>query len=256
MSWYYVEQGKQTGPVSDEQFNALLQSATITSDTLVWREGMAEWVPYRQLQDATTAAGIDHTQPQAVCAECGKLFPADETLRYGDVRVCANCKPAFLQKLQEGAAINTGALNYASFGPRFLAFVIDNVILFVVNWGIQFAVLGVGVATVGHTPGARPAVPLTLSFLAMALAMTVRVCYESLLVGRYGATVGKMALKLQVVTAEGQRVSYARAFGRYFAKILSGLTCLIGFIIAAFDTPQRRALHDYICNTRVIARQG
>jgi len=259
MSWYYVEQGKQTGPVSDDQFNALLQSETITPDTLVWREGMAEWVPYRQLQDTTTAAasaaGMDHTKPQAVCAECGKLFSADETIRYGDVRVCASCKPAFLQKLQEGAPINTGALNYAAFGPRFLAYFIDGILLAAVNWGIQFAVIGIGVAMAGRSPGERPMVPLSLSLLAMGLSLGVGISYETFLVGKYGATFGKMALKLKVVTADGQRISYARAFGRYFAKMLSGLTCLIGFIIAAFDNPQRRALHDYICNTRVIAKQ-
>jgi uncharacterized RDD family membrane protein YckC len=60
-----------------------------------------------------------------------------------------------------------------------------------------------------------------------------------------------MALKVHVVTADGGRVSYARALGRYFAKLLSAFTLLIGYIIAAFD-PERRALHDRICNTRVV----
>ena len=64
----------------------------------------------------------------------------------------------------------------------------------------------------------------------------------------------RLALKIKIVTADGGRVSYARAFGRYFAKMLSGFTCAIGFIIAAFDNPQKRALHDYICNTRVVYR--
>ena len=254
MSWYYVEQGKQTGPVSDEQFNALLQSRTILPETLVWREGMAEWVPYRQLQDTTTATGAD-TTPQAVCAECGKVFPADETLRYGDVRVCANCKPAFLQKLQEGAAINTGALNYAAFGPRFLAWFLDAILLGAVNWGIQILVVAAaGAMFVANDRATATATSASLPFLAMGLSLGIGISYEALLVGRYGATLGKMALKLKVVTADGARVTYARAFGRYFAKMLSSLTCFIGFIIAAFDTPQRRALHDYICNTRVIAK--
>ena len=61
-----------------------------------------------------------------------------------------------------------------------------------------------------------------------------------------------MACKIKVVTADGGRVSYARAFGRYFAKMLSAFTCMIGYIIAVFDNPQKRALHDHICNTRVV----
>jgi uncharacterized RDD family membrane protein YckC len=72
------------------------------------------------------------------------------------------------------------------------------------------------------------------------------------MVGKYGATLGKMAAKIRVVTADGGKVSYGRATGRYFAKLLSAFTCLIGFIMAAFDE-EKRALHDRICNTRVIS---
>jgi uncharacterized RDD family membrane protein YckC len=46
-----------------------------------------------------------------------------------------------------------------------------------------------------------------------------------------------------------------RAFGRYFAKMLSWFTLAIGFIIAGFDV-EKRALHDYICSTRVIRTVG
>jgi uncharacterized RDD family membrane protein YckC len=53
------------------------------------------------------------------------------------------------------------------------------------------------------------------------------------------------------VTATGGKVSYPRALGRFFAKILSSLICLIGFIIAGFDS-EKRALHDRICDTRVV----
>ncbi len=249
MNWYYVEQGKQTGPVSDEQFNALIQSGTITADTLVWREGMAEWLPCSQVQAGAAGATGAEATPQAVCAECGRMFPVDETIRYGDVRVCANCKPAFLQKLQEGAPLQTGALNYAAFGPRFLAYFVDVLILLVFNQIITRSAI---LMSTGSFLGDRTGMPLALTLFVSIFPLAVGICYEAILVGKYGSTLGKMALKMKVVTADGGRVSYARAFGRYFAKILSSFTCLIGFIIAAFDNPQRRALHDYICNTRVV----
>ncbi|HEY1789293.1 MAG TPA: RDD family protein [Verrucomicrobiae bacterium] len=251
MNWYYVEQGKQTGPANDEQFKALVQTGKISADTLVWREGMADWVPYSQV-DATTAApgatGAD-TKPQAVCAECGKVFPEDETIRYGEVRVCANCKPILLQKLQEGAALNTGALNYAPFGARFVAYFLDTIILLVFNQLITRGIMLIAVGTIFAKPGMMPT---ALTIFTTAFPLLVGISYEAFLVGKYGATLGKMALKMKVVTADGGRVSYARAFGRYFGKLLSGFTCAIGFIIAAFDNPQRRALHDHICNTRVV----
>ena len=49
----------------------------------------------------------------------------------------------------------------------------------------------------------------------------------------------------------GGPIGLGRAFGRYFAKILSGLILMIGYIMAAFDS-EKRALHDMICDTRVI----
>jgi uncharacterized RDD family membrane protein YckC len=53
------------------------------------------------------------------------------------------------------------------------------------------------------------------------------------------------------VDAGGGKIGYGRAFGRSCAEILSQLICAIGYIIAAFDD-QKRALHDHMCNTRVI----
>jgi uncharacterized RDD family membrane protein YckC len=62
-----------------------------------------------------------------------------------------------------------------------------------------------------------------------------------------------MAVHIHVVTPEGGKVSYARATGRFFAEMLSGLICDIGYVIAAFDR-EKRALHDHICNTRVVKK--
>jgi uncharacterized RDD family membrane protein YckC len=42
-----------------------------------------------------------------------------------------------------------------------------------------------------------------------------------------------------------------RAVGRYFAKIVSGIILMIGYIMAGFDS-EKRALHDMMCDTRVI----
>jgi uncharacterized RDD family membrane protein YckC len=60
-----------------------------------------------------------------------------------------------------------------------------------------------------------------------------------------------MACNLKVVVEDGERVTYMRAFGRHFAKLLSSMILAIGFIMAAFDD-QKRTLHDRICETRVV----
>ena len=64
------------------------------------------------------------------------------------------------------------------------------------------------------------------------------------------ATLGKMALGLKVTDLEGRRISFARATGRHFAKLLSGMILLVGYIMAGF-TERKQALHDMIAGTLV-----
>jgi uncharacterized RDD family membrane protein YckC len=251
MNWYYVEQGKQAGPVTDEQLDVMLQDRTITGDTLVWHEGMPDWKPCREAKGGAIPGGP--AGPEAVCAECGKLFPLDETIRYGDARVCAACKPVFLQKLQEGALLNTGGLRYAGFWIRVAARIIDGLIIGVPMMIIFFIVMFAAIAPAarGRQPSADAILPGLLMPLLQIGFFFVQMTYEIFFLGKYGATPGKMACSIKVVTAEGGKVGYGRATGRYFSYILSGIICYIGYIIVAFDG-QKRALHDYICNTRVV----
>ena len=65
------------------------------------------------------------------------------------------------------------------------------------------------------------------------------------------ATWGKQLFGLRVTDAYGQRLTFARATGRTFAKILSYMTLYIGFMMAGW-TKQKRALHDMIAGTLVM----
>jgi hypothetical protein len=117
MLWYYVEAGKQAGPVEEAVLEEFFRTGRVQADTLVWREGMANWQPYRDAKptpvpgaspplaappmagSAVPAAG------EVVCAECGKIFPKDNVIQYGTLSVCSGCKPVFVQKLKEGAPL-------------------------------------------------------------------------------------------------------------------------------------------------------
>lgn len=254
MNWYYVDGGQQAGPVDDAQLVELNRSGKIQPDTLVWREGMTNWQPYQSVMGASPGAAAGGVAPAAaltgnevVCAECGGIFNVQDTIQHGNIRVCANCKPILMQKLAEGARLNTGAMNYAGFWTRFAAVFLDGLILWIVNTAINVAA-GLGPFQTNRGQAIGPVFILVFSAqLAIALS------YETFMIGRYGATLGKMACKIRVVTAEGGRVSYGRSLGRYFAKMLSGLICAIGYIMAGFDE-EKRALHDRICNTRVILK--
>lgn len=261
MNWYYVEQGQQAGPVDDAQLEEMRRSGRIQSETLVWREGMANWAAYSEAKGEPKPAGLRLASrpstaaggsegagaPEAVCTECGGVFPTDNMIRYGNAHVCANCKPVFMQKLAEGAKLNVGALNYAGFWIRFGAVFLDGILLKVVGI-VMGLVVGLSLT---QAVGVEPSPDIGRHLVLIPIQMAMAIAYEVILIGKYGATLGKMACKIKVVTPEGGQVSYLRAFGRYFAKLLSSLTCLIGFIMAGFDE-EKRALHDRICSTRVI----
>jgi hypothetical protein len=99
MKWYYVDAGKQAGPVDDAGLMALAVTGKITHDTLVWREGMANWQPFREVGTGAVAARVTGLE-EVACAECGKTFPVGDTVKIGEVRVCLNCRPAFTRKMR------------------------------------------------------------------------------------------------------------------------------------------------------------
>jgi uncharacterized RDD family membrane protein YckC len=183
---------------------------------------------------------------QARCVECRNVFPIDEMIPHGDMRVCVRCKPKFLQKLAEGARMRTSALDFAGVGIRFAAIMLDAIILWMVSAAVQLLAFGSLVAA-DPTGGAAPMV-IMISFL---LQFAIAISYEAVLIGKYGATLGKMACRIQVVTPDGQVPGYMRATGRYFAKLLSAFTLMIGYLMAFWDD-EKRTLHDRICNTRVV----
>jgi len=181
------------------------------------------------------------TSRTSYCSECGRPWPTEELARFGDRLICSECKNVYAQKLREG--VEPGVrMEYAGFWIRFVAVIIDSIILTVVQSCILLLL---------RPSFSAPEMMLAASGLYILISLVASAAYEGFLIGQYGATPGKMALGLKVVRADGSPVSIGLAFGRYFAKMLSGFILLIGYIMAAFDA-QKRALHDMICDTRVI----
>ena len=179
-----------------------------------------------------------------MCAECRQVLPLSEVIRHNDVYICANCKPTFLQKLKEGIA-PIGKLNYAGFGVRGGSLFLDGIILWVVMFPLNYF-LGRLV---------RPTGPYAVLMVTYPISLILAATYYTFFLGKFGATPGKMANKLKVVNPDGSKVSYGKAFGRYFASNwVSGIfTLCIGYLMAVWDD-EKRALHDRICNTRVIRK--
>ena len=175
--------------------------------------------------------------------------------RFGDLMICPECKVGYAQKLREGVvpAARQVPRQYAGFWIRFLAVLIDAIILAIVGGVIQFAFLGSMLRPDRLAGGSPEALGEAMGALGVAFLVNLLIAcsYEAFFIGRFGATPGKMALSLKVVRPGGEPVGYGRAVGRYFAKQLNLMTFMIGYIIAGFDA-QKRGLHDMICDTRVI----
>jgi len=252
MNLYYAYGDQQRGPIGKAELQALIRDKKIDAKTLVWQDGMENWqelgIFVRSRREKSTAPDPAAAHlGQAECSECGRVFTEDEMIRFNGTRVCAGCKPVFVQKIKEGVPV-AGALDYAGFWIRFGAVAIDACIMWIFNMLI-FIPLSI------FTPSSEdnPMVALSILPVIMLLQYAIPAVYDTWFIGKYGATPGKMACKIKIVVADGTPVSYSRALGRHFAKWLSSIILGIGFIMAAFDD-ERRTLHDRICETRVVRK--
>lgn len=194
----------------------------------------------------------------AFCAKCGAPQPGAP----------ASASPSYVPPPAPGTAA-TGyaagyappvprALGYGGFWVRFVAIIIDGLIIRVAM--IPFAILIFGrlMFLDGWFPGSRmtPDEAIPFAFAAGKLAFIQMVAfwlYEAFMTSSSKqATLGKMVFGLRVVTADaGRQLSFAHATGRHFAKYVSVFTGMIGFIVAGF-TARKQALHDFIANTVVV----
>jgi uncharacterized RDD family membrane protein YckC len=194
-----------------------------------------------------------------ICTECQKAAPAEDAVQIGGATVCAACKPVYVQKLREGfvpfATTAAGPRRYAGFWIRVAAKIIDSLIIGIPIMIIYFGgalMFGVGIGTGAATPDmATMLASMGVQALAQVLGILLGGAYTVFFVAKYAATPGKMALGLRVVMADGRRLSVGRAIGRYFAEMVSGIACYVGYIMVGFDD-QKRALHDRMCDTRVV----
>jgi len=154
-----------------------------------------------------------------LCPNCGKQN--EERAAY-----CQGCGTA----LQTQAVASASVVNYAGFWQRFVAVLIDAII-------VSAATGTAVIATFGHG--------LAFGFVGPWL-------YEGFMMSsEWQATVGKRVMSIVVTDLEGGRISFGRATGRHFAKYLSAFLLGVGFVMAAF-TSKKQALHDIIAETLVV----
>jgi uncharacterized RDD family membrane protein YckC len=163
---------------------------------------------------------------------------------------------------------------YAGFWKRFLAHILDRIIL-----GFVLGILFVPVwiffilnfmanqeninceeyASVSFNPQWNDEVSIAMiiaiiviaiifSFMALIVEWLYFAFMES---SNKQATFGKIIVGIKVVDYNSGKISFGQATGRYFGKILSGIILGIGFFMAAF-TKKKQALHDILASCLVV----
>jgi uncharacterized RDD family membrane protein YckC len=141
------------------------------------------------------------------------------------------------ETLLDQTFIKSEPTNYAGFWVRFGAAFIDGLITTAAGFIILFA-------TGGSFENQSP----IYNLINLVIAWIYSAAMES---SERQATLGKIALGIKVTDTNGDRISFGKATGRHFAKIISAIILLIGYIMAAFDA-KKQALHDKMAGTLVL----
>ena len=148
---------------------------------------------------------------------------------------------------------------YAGFWIRFVALIIDSIILGFVSFVLMVPLLGaLGLTAVGMGDISDMEETAMLGLLAgfgttlyISNFIITWLYYSLLQSGKWQATLGKKAVGIKVTDLNGERISFLTATLRYFGKIISSMIMLIGYLMAAF-TAKKQALHDMIASTYVV----
>ena len=191
-----------------------------------------------------TKCGTVNADQARFCAGCGSPISPVASVQGA---VAASPAPAFSQ---------TRPVLYAGFWRRFVAMIIDGLVftpllLIVV---LTSGLLGIAMQPRVDLEGLAGAFfgigVLTFMLLLFVGNWLYHTAMES---SHHQATLGKKALGIIVTDMSGNRISFARANGRFFGKWVSGMIMNIGYLMAAF-TEKKQALHDILAGCLVVMK--
>ncbi len=211
--------GAEYGPATLEELRIWIRDGRVAGMTQVWRNDVAAWSPASRYAELGGELARLHAAASASAQPCG-------------------------------------------FWARLAAYLIDLVVL-----GVVFQLLWTQLAASRHWP--VPVLPKELTDAAIQQFMQnwqgwanhalpvyfpLYFFYDVLFNGRFGATIGKMAINARIVLWDGSPIGYKRAALRWLAARLSDLFCFAGYLVIALRA-DKRALHDLLAGTRVIYKR-
>lgn len=139
---------------------------------------------------------------------------------------------------------------YAGFWVRFAAYLIDSVIVFAALLVVRLVMSGFMAAVKGTVLGGNILFQYNLKDIVLYAAEAF---YFILCTYYTGTTLGKKAMNLRVIRADGEErlglltVVYRETVGRFLSSVIMG----IGYLMIGIDK-EKRGIHDILCDTRVI----
>lgn len=258
-NWYYADRDRQRhGPMSAPELTQAFRDGHVGLDALVWRDGLAHWRPLSEL--AGELGLLADTAPQASqrpLPDAWSSAPAAEASPYA--------APASTLSMQ-AAPVAGGEIVYAGFLKRLAASTLDGLIIGAAMLVVLFVVvliMGVGGSLFSDLERGRSplggAMGVTFVLLFYLVPFAVQGAYYTLMhASGSQATLGKMAVGIKVVRANGERLSILRSLGRFAALFLLGaVTCnitLIASAVMAGVTERKQGVHDMMCDTLVVDR--
>ena len=185
----------------------------------------------------------DNAAGAAYCFSCGATFtatpPAGSFPPYAAAPAAAGRPAAFALGMPGG------------FWIRVLPFIIDRLIIplpLILLWML----LGLPTPDFSNITEALDPPP-AFQRLQMTIAFLI-LLYDTAFIALRGATPGKQLFGLYVVRADGSRIGWGRALARHLLTALTlNFTLGLGFLVVALH-PDKRGLHDLICDTVVVRR--
>jgi uncharacterized RDD family membrane protein YckC len=200
-------------------------------------------------------------QTLLACSQCGRTFAQSDLVHIAGNWVCGNCKPAYLSRVMATGPGAAASMSYAGVWIRSGARFIDGLV-FMVPFGIAMALLIPNLLRAARSQPPNPAAFTGFMLTLLPIFFLAMTAYEVVMLRYRGATVGKIACGLNVVRSDGRSLGWGVCFGRFFMwnivtsgiPYLNFVLMLVSTIMAGTDE-QKRALHDRVCDTRVIYKR-
>jgi len=191
--------------------------------------------------------GTPNSAEARFCSRCGgALNPVSAQSPF--TGVAAGAAPAAAGAYTLGRAEGVG---YGGFWIRVVAFIVDVILVRAVAWPVSMIFSLGGLGMMGGFPHGALGLHLFGGGVVFILVIFGSWLYEAFMLSSpYQATLGKMIFGMKVTDLYGNRISFAGATGRHFAKWLSGMILGVGYIMVGI-TERKQGLHDMLAGTLV-----